>query len=176
MKLKAFFILFCVTISYSVFAGDPKAVGDVVGRELSSTGLGSFGHVGMHAGSNVILEVLNKPTVIQQNSLTSFKNSSAYWGARYGKGSNFSTMISSGWAQRNYNPQYTITAQWQEGKVTQQCVKWSGGKCIQYSNVIIPAKFRCDTFLNYSYMKGTGSYLISLMTPSNFYKTMPYNR
>lgn len=148
---------------------NPSGIGDVVARDLSITGLGWAGHVGMYDGSKIV-EVLNKSAVIQRNSTTDFKASSPYWGARYGKGSNFSTMVTKGWEQRNYSPSYTSTALWTEGRYKKQCTR-QGCK-----NVLIPAKFRCDTFVNYMYRKGTGSNLVSTFLPVNVYNAMPKTR
>ncbi len=148
---------------------NPSATGDVVARDLNISGLGWAGHVGMYDGSKIV-EVLNQSAVIQRNSTSTFKASSPYWGARYGKGSNFGTMVTKGWDQRNYSPSYTSSAQWREGRYEKQCTS-SGCK-----NVLIPAKFRCDTFVNYMYLKGTGSNLVSVMLPRNVYNAMPKSR
>lgn len=60
--------------------GDPRSAGDVVGRDLSISGLGPLGHTGMFDGS-VVVEVLNEGgNAIQYESLASFKARSAYWG------------------------------------------------------------------------------------------------
>jgi hypothetical protein len=61
-------------------AGDPQLAGDVVGRDLAISGLGSLGHTGMFDGSAVV-EVLNQGgNAIQYETLASFKSRSAYWG------------------------------------------------------------------------------------------------
>lgn len=67
-------------IGADLVAGDPQWAGDVVGRDLSISGLGSLGHTGMFDGS-AIVEVLNEGSnAIQYESLASFKARSAYWG------------------------------------------------------------------------------------------------
>ncbi|NOT85778.1 MAG: hypothetical protein HOP02_13590 [Methylococcaceae bacterium] len=157
-------------------AGDPSAIGDVPGRDLGFWGLGWLGHVGMWTG-NSVLEVLDKTPVIQQNTLANFKAQTSYWGARYGNGSNFYTMTSTGWDQSNYNPSYTLTSQWREGKWVYKCTKYTAsGTCASYGNVMTTALFRCDTFVNYMYFKGTGSNLVSSFTPANVYNAMPIAR
>lgn len=61
-------------------SNSPTKVGDVVGRDLNTPGLGWIGHVGIWDGGQVI-EVLNRfGNAVQLNSLTSFKNASVYWG------------------------------------------------------------------------------------------------
>lgn len=158
-------------------AGNPAAVGDIVGRNLQAWDLVSWlGHVGMWNGSAVV-EVLNKSPVIQQNSLSTFKAQAPYWGARYGKGSNFYTMVSKGWDQRNYRPSYTAAAQWREGKWERKCTKYTWyGTCASYGNVMTTAMFRCDSFVNYMYLKGTGSNLVWGGTPGIVYNAMPKSR
>jgi hypothetical protein len=152
-------------------------MGDVVGRDLNVFGASVVGHVGMWAG-NSVLEVLNESSVIQLNSLINFKSKSAYWGSRYGKGFNQYTMILQGWNQRNYSPSYTYTAQYSEGgKYERKCnsYNWYGG-CDSYSWVISRAMFRCDTFVNYMYLKGTNINLVSVTAPVLVYNAMPYSR
>ncbi|WP_232003208.1 hypothetical protein [Pseudoalteromonas piscicida] len=68
-----------LAISSTAFAGNPTSVDDVVARDLSISGLGWAGHVGIWDGSKV-LEVLNDGTVIRKNTLSSFKSASSYWG------------------------------------------------------------------------------------------------
>ncbi len=159
-------------------AGNPSSVGDIVGRDLNILGLGWAGHVGMWNGSNVV-EVLSKSPVIQQNSLSNFKSQSKYWGARYGKGSNFYGMVSSGWNQRLYSPSYTITASWKEGGLQERyCAKYNWwGTCASYAYRTTTAQFRCDTFTNYMYWKGAGSSLVgNSILPTIVYNSMPKSR
>lgn len=60
--------------------GDPQLAGDVVGRDLAISGLGSLGHTGMFDGSSVV-EVLDEGSnAIRYESLATFKARSAYWG------------------------------------------------------------------------------------------------
>lgn len=161
----------CVLSVGAVWAApaNPSSTGDVVGRDLNITGLGWAGHVGMYDGSRIV-EVLNASPVIQRNSIASFRAATPYWGARYGRGSNFSTMVAKGWDQRNYSPSYTTTAQWREGKYERQCTSQG---C---RNVLIPARFRCDTFVNYMYRQGTNSDLVTVFLPRNVYNAMPVSR
>ncbi|PHI36228.1 hypothetical protein CBQ28_15310 [Pseudoalteromonas sp. GCY] len=152
-------------ISTTAFAGNPTSVGDVVARDLSISGLGWAGHVGIWDGSKV-LEVLNDNTVIHKNTLSSFKGASSYWGAKYGRGTRHGEIVEAGWAQRSFDPEYTITAQYTEGKWVYQ----------NGSFVKVKAKFRCDTFVNYSYKKVTGENLVTVFTPRNLYNSFPSTR
>lgn len=164
MKLVSLSTLLLVASS-SAFAGNPKSVGDVVARDLSISGLGWAGHVGIWDGSKV-LEVLNDDKVIHKNTLSSFKSASSYWGAKYGRGSQHDKIINAGWAQKDFDPEYTITAQYREGE-------WDevNGRLVK-----IKAKFRCDTFVNYSFKKVTGSNLVTVFTPRNLYNSFPSSR
>ncbi|MEN8219985.1 MAG: hypothetical protein ABFS56_27280 [Pseudomonadota bacterium] len=162
-------------ITTPAFAGDPKAVGDIVGRDLNDRWLRSFGHVGIWSGSRV-LEVLDESRVIQMNSLSKFKQATSYWGAKYGIGSNHYKVIQAGWKQRYYNPEYARTPLWREGGYKRQCVRWYGGRCIRYEWKRVNAKFRCDTFVNYAYKKGIGKTLVYYYTPRHVYNSMPQTR
>ncbi|MFZ6675247.1 hypothetical protein [Undibacterium sp. Xuan67W] len=58
---------------------DPSAVGEIVGRDLNAPGVGFLGHVGLWTGGSVA-EVMNELTVVQFNSLQSFKSKTTFWG------------------------------------------------------------------------------------------------
>jgi hypothetical protein len=155
-------------------ASNPGATGDIVARDLNINGLGWAGHVGMWTGSKV-LEVLNeKGRVIQQNSLSDFKGRSSYWGARYGKGYKPYRAVSWGWNQRSYNPQYTLTAQYQTGGWVEQRV-WDRRKQKYITKrVKRDAKYRCDTFVAMSYKEGDRTTLVRYtITPREVYNSMP---
>ncbi len=171
----------CLALSSMTMAGDPKAAPDVVGRDLAVWGLGSLGHVGFLDGGKVI-EVLNATPVMQANPLIDFKSRSRFWGARYGKGASQALqIINAGWAQRNFNPIYTYTAQSTEGGTVQSgCGQYDRyGKCARPIYSVRSAVFRCDTFVNYAFGKGTGQPLISnwsVILPSILYTAMPSAR
>jgi hypothetical protein len=177
-KLIATAIVLSVT-SGVAFAGDPKESGDVLGRDLSITGLGWAGHVGIWTGSKV-LEVLNVEDgkAVQQNSLSSFKKASNYWGAKYGKaGSKGSKIVSAGWEQRNYYPCYTTTSHYQEGGWVKHKVWDAVKKKYVEKTVMQTAKFRCDTFVYYSYDKGAGMKLTGqAILPKIVYNSLPKTR
>ncbi len=63
----------------------PRAVGDIVGRDLASGVGGPLGHAGWWDGQNVF-QVMNEPQVVQYVTLNGFKAPVApwqYWGAGY---------------------------------------------------------------------------------------------
>lgn len=45
-------------------AGNPVAVGDVLGRDLSVTGFGALGHLGLLASSNNVVQVMNATSYV----------------------------------------------------------------------------------------------------------------
>lgn len=62
--------------------GNPVAVGDVLGRDLSVTGFGALGHLGILASVNNITQVMNATAyvnVVQNVTVSGFKVDS-YWG------------------------------------------------------------------------------------------------
>lgn len=179
-KCKALLVIVAILSIMSsgvAIAGDPKDAGDVVARDLNFVGLGWLGHVGIWTGDKV-LEVLDKTPVIQKNTLSSFKSASKYWGAKYGKaGTNGYKIVNAGWNQSNYSPSYTKTTTWREGKYISQSVWDSKLKKYVTKQVMQTAQFRCDTFVDYSYWKGTGSFLANVaITPSIIYNALPKTR
>ncbi len=168
-------ILGTSVITTPAFAGNPKATGDIVARDLQIYGLGWAGHVGMWTGSKV-LEVLNESRVIQQNSLSNFKNRSAYWGARYGKGNRPYKAVNFGWNQRHYSPSYTTTAQYQIGGWVTKWVWDSRKRKWVKKRVKQTAVYRCDAFVYASYLHGDGTQLVWVATPRNVYYSMPKSR
>lgn len=61
----------------------PKNIGDIVGRDLNTPGLGSLGHIGIWDGSQVI-EVLNEPgNVVKTNTWENFRARTKPWDTAY---------------------------------------------------------------------------------------------
>ena len=61
--------------------GNPVAVGDVLGSDLSVTGFGALGHLGIPASVNNITQVMNATAyvnVVQNVTVSGFKVDS-YW-------------------------------------------------------------------------------------------------
>lgn len=179
-------IIVCGLLAFSslyAHAGDPRDIADVVGRDIDTI---YFGHIGMWTGANV-LEVLSNPGIIFENSLASFKDqrydakptvTKKYWGA---KAANLSAtlkqyVISSGRAQKAYAPQYTTSSSFTEGMYKSYCIQYGRyGECVQSKTYLVPAVFRCDTFVQYSYKKGA-SYIASGLWPINVYNSFPITR
>ena len=169
------------TLTTSTFAvGNPRATGDLVGRNLRISGLGEIGHVGIWDNSRKqVLEVLNRRNyAITTETLYQFKRASTrYWGARYGRGWSHYRVINAGRAQRYFNPSYTTSPYIREGRYKRvwRC-SWRGCRRV---TIKINAKFRSDTFVSYSYTKGIGLSLLSWykgMSPRNIFYSMPYSR
>ena len=65
-------------------AGNPVAVGDVLGRDLDQKPIGALGHLGLLASSNNVVQVMNETAyvnVIQNVTVANFKLTT-YWGAK----------------------------------------------------------------------------------------------
>lgn len=108
-------------------------------------------------------------------------------------------LIDIGWNQKRYSPRYTTSATWQEGVDKHECVQWQmtcggipcvngvcscgsfpqkpeKGDCLRWNRVKRQAIFRCDTFVNFMFLKQTGSSLVKVFLPRNIYNAMPYDR
>ncbi|UGQ47057.1 hypothetical protein [Massilia endophytica] len=87
---------------------DPKAIGDIVGRDLAFTGAGYLGHVALWDGGQIAQAVLPSSgnNAIHYTTLTAFKNTptstggiAAYWGTAR-------TPIADGIVQSCYSPTF----------------------------------------------------------------------
>ena len=168
------------TSSFAV--GEPRSTGDIVGRDLKISGLGWIGHVGIWDNSRKrVLEVLNRRNyaISTTGTLSKFKRGSGkYWGARYGRGWSHYRVINAGRAQRYFNPSFTTSSSYTEGRY-KKVWRWSWRRGWYRVTIKINAKFRCDTFVVYSYQKGIGLGLLSWyngMLPINVFYSMPYAR
>lgn len=173
-KILAF--LFLNSLAITTFVGNPTTAGDIVGRDLAVPKPANYaGHIGIWSGSQVV-EVLDKPQVIQFNSLATFKKQSPYWGARgnkvFSNGKNITTLAQQ---QSGYSPTYTVVPMLTTiGGTKEECADrtWYG-KCKSYKTVRINAKFRCDTFVDYMYT-ATGNK--SLVEWASILPVLAYNR
>ncbi len=165
-----------ITLS-SASAGDPGKAGDVMGRDLDYFGFESLGHLGIFGGRNV-LECLNEEDPIQKNSVKSFKELTRYWGARYLPGKHdFRKVIATGWAQRNFEPSFTLSPVYQRGRHINKRVWNSATKQWETRTVLVPGKFRCDTFVYYSFKAGIGHKLAGdEITPGIVFGNCPKER
>jgi hypothetical protein len=161
--------------------------GDVLGRDLNVPGLGWLGQIGMDAGESrwdarnrrsisILLEVLNEGSVIVKSTHLDFMSRSPLWGngwlyERYYASCercnhDWRGVISAGWEQRNWSPSYTYSSRYTEGKMVRKNGTW----------VRQNAKFRCDGFVTYSYLKGLGRDVSRpLQTPRNVWQGFPYD-
>ena len=191
------FLVFCIlfaSLTPRVLLGQywPRADGDVVGRDLAMPGLGWVGHVGMNQGylyssTGRILEVLNENVVIVKKTVDDFRSRSKFWGARYyakcGESQpykycnhNWSAVITAGWEQRNWSPLYTYSATYTIGKMVKKNVWDPGLKKWIDKWVRQRAKYRCDSFVIYSYKQGINLNVSrSPQLPKNIWKGLPYD-
>lgn len=150
---------------------------DVVGRNLDYPGLGWLGHTGLIKSNQTdqtafVLEVLNERPVIQLNPLTTFKTRSPYWGAVYGleslemiEANKATSAFQAGVNQIQFDPEYTLTAQWREGRYTLRPVYDESQHRLILERGIIRGMFRCDTFVNFCYLKGFDVHIVNPPTP-----------
>ncbi|WP_336038734.1 hypothetical protein [Acinetobacter calcoaceticus] len=141
-------------------AGNPIAVGDVLGRDLSVLGFGALGHLGLLASSNNVVQVMNATpyvNIVQNVTVTGFKVDT-YWGAK--ARSRFTHMASYTSATNQIN---SISNQqkphvaydlWSStpNPATQVCSAYnSSGACTAYTWK--KGSFRCDAFVKWLYTK-----------------------
>ena len=149
--------------------------GDIMGRELNTSGLGWAGHVGiatsevMNTTASLVIEALDTSPHIQLNPISQFKKMSPYWGSRYGIGDNAQgsrNVLIEANHQRWWCPKYTIYPTFTVGDgnlMTGQptrCGEW-----------------RCDTFVAYSFMQGGYPELIGFLPsilPKRVFSAFPY--
>lgn len=167
-----------ITHATTKYKANPQAVGDIIARDLSIPGLKSKGHVGIYRGSNGTIEVLNQSRPITEISLDTFKRSSPYWGAKYGLPYNGFKAIAFGRDQKSYSPKYTVSPYDRVGRY--KTIKIGPFK----KKVKITARYRCDTFVYRSalrggasdgYFKGYNSPTL-LRTPEKLYNSIPKHR
>ncbi len=117
----------------------------ILGRQLGIKGLGWAGHVGLTIAEHFsdtahqIIEVLNEIEVIQVNTIEHFKQTTRYWGSRYGIADHTEAadvIVKEALRQRALCPIYTDSATYHIGQGTPD----NPTRC---------AVFRCDTFINY---------------------------
>lgn len=158
----------------------PVASGDVVARDLKIVGLGWLGHVGIIDSLTAkVLEVLNESSVVyMKNSMNQFIKSArvtGYWGTRFERNAGQQEVITEGWWQRIFNPRYTTSASWTEGKWLP--VRNAAG--VQTGWKKQAAKFRCDTFVAYSYARANRN-MVQLfgnpMVPRALFYRLPSSR
>lgn len=177
------FFIFSFTCAV-VFAGNPTKQGDVVARYLQGDTYFSFGHVGIfmldNKNNKKILEVFDTG-ISTKYSLDDFKSATKYVGAKYqGKGtSNQLAIIKAGTDQQTWSnkngfiyllPQASLTTlgtlipKYREGQMGTRYIWNSKKKAFEQKSVAVQSEFRCDTFVNFAYKKGTGSHIVSMFS------------
>lgn len=151
--------------------------GDIVGRnldtvnnegeDLAPTAIKNLGHIGLTVPSIngvTALEVLHDDVVIQEHSLEDFKKMTVFWGEKYGAPSNDKIDVISG-------INIVVAAEEQKKCATKYTLGWSFSPCVSGKN----AKFRCDSFVYYAYLKGANidlGYKPLWTYPSTIFKSM----
>ena len=172
---KKIIILSLGLLTSNISSAKDMFAGDIVGRELNSSGLKWAGHVAlatsetMNTTAYLVIEALDTSPHIQLNSISQFKQMSPYWGSRYGigdyaQGTRNALIEASN--QRWWCPKYTIFPTYTigdgnllTGKAT-RCGEW-----------------RCDTFVAYSYMHAGYPQLIGFLPtilPKRVFSAFPY--
>jgi hypothetical protein len=127
--------------------------------------------------------MLNEQPTIQLNSFDSFKHnpeSPGYWGDVYGLPQKHNltpeetdNVIELGFAQIDFNPEYTYTTDWKPGSYSKLSIYNAANKRWEDSYGLTKGKFRCDTFVNYCYNFGLGVQIPTsgIILPKNTYKS-----
>lgn len=162
---------------------------DVVGRDLSFSGFGFLGHVGFTAYENYpensVLEVLAEPTEgVYMNSLKNFKHipGSPFWGSKYELPNSppltiekATSIVETGLNQGNYPFEYTMTWNWHAGSYSAHPIYNQASNSWENITTSTNAKFRCDSFVYYSYLAGAGLSIVDeynmLVYPKTIWKS-----
>ena len=163
--------------------------GNVFLRELAMPGLGWTGHLAIQTNElvsseysqrSIMLEVLNEGLVIVKNSIDNFYGRSKFRFAKYyatcpGCSHNYPSVIAAGWEQSKWSPSYTYSSTYTEGKNVRMTV-WDPAKRAYVRKVIRQnARFRCDSFVVYSFIKGIGrNFSSSPFYPTGVIARFPY--
>ena len=146
-------------------AGNPVAVGDVLGRDLDQKPIGALGHLGLLASSNNVVQVMNETAyvnVIQNVTVSNFKLTT-YWGAKAKSSFTWKSPYTSATNQINTlsNQQKPHVAYdlWSStpNPAVQVCSSYNAsGACTAYTWQ--KGTFRCDAFVKWLYTQtGNGS-------------------
>jgi hypothetical protein len=163
--------------------------GDVVGRDLRSSLFPFLGHVGLTDSPSNILEMLNaSPSGLFLNSFDSFFNASpgSFWGEVYSPMihqkmtfDDGSSVINAGMSQLMFSPQYTYLPLASPGQTLMGYIFDQKNERFIQETIFIPAVFRCDTFVDFSYKTALGSSLLDpwmLMMPKTIYDSFSAKR
>jgi hypothetical protein len=172
--------LLAISFSGAVLAGDPRAKGDVVGRDLLVPTLGWLGHVGITTSNTAVLEVLDAPfnNVIQFNSLGNFKSKSPYWGARHNGSFRNGDMIMWKGYEQSGKVDYTRLGAFSPSVFQNICVEYESNFTYNCKKRVMGwtrGKFRCDTFVGWVY-SSTGNGTINGGFPKTLFSNLRYAR
>jgi hypothetical protein len=160
-----------------------SAPGDVQGRDLNVSILGSIGHIGLE-GNNSVYEMLGptrssefnlRTSSLHKNSVGNFKNSGTYWGSKY---SNLLNSSQHRWRITDYivpnaHVMYRLGAEYSYTAIPRH------SKGVIYSNgrkrLTKIGAYRCDSFVKSMY--GTGGVSLGYVTlPKYIYNILPNKR
>ena len=179
-------LLFILLLTDTVAAyNPPRGKADVLRRSMSSSAgwwLAKFGHVAIYEGRDLVLEATDGhgSHAVQDEPVASMTRN-GYKGARYGKANSWQgdRVIKAGkYQQANCRPHYTISP-WYRAGGWGYLWRWSWRKGFYKKWFIRHASFRCDSFVNYCYKKGTGRRLVNRQwttLPYRIHKALPYRR
>jgi len=149
-KMKLNKIALSIALANLVSNANALYVSDLMARDLDIPFYGVVGHVGLasayeiYAPATFVLEAINDPKAIQQNSLGSFMSAPhKYWGDKQiFNHKSYRTYTTANTIVRQYYacPSYTLKASWVVGELKQ-------GSTIPISC----GMWRCDTLVNYAY-------------------------
>lgn len=162
----------------------PHCNSDILGRDLREPVGRSFRHIGLvgtnWSSNNVTdsVEVLNDQEVVHIWEKENFANypGDNFWGEKYGLNQlpeltyeQSQKIIDLCEKQRDYKPEYTLTAKYIPGEVCDSQALTEAGSWVK-TKIECHAKFRCDTFVDYCYTKITGMLPNGpLVTPAQTY-------
>lgn len=153
--------------------GNPVAVGDVLGRDLSVTGFGFLGHVGVLASSNNVVQVMNATPyvdVVQNVTVAGFKVDT-YWGARAKSSFTWKSPYTSATNQINtISNQQKAYVKYDLYSSTPNPAKQvcANANCTAYKWE--PGSFRCDAFVKWLYTE-TNNGSLGGSTPNGTYNS-----
>ena len=174
MKKTLFMMMLLLLLTdLSVAYNPPKESGDVLRRAMNSSWgdwFARLGHVAIYDKSNKkVLEVTDHSPTIRYNDVSEMTRNE-YRGARYGRANIWQgkKAVREGWLQTRYRPQYKAYYQAYSEGGWGYTWKFKWNKGFYKSWHIKRAKFRCDTFINYCYKKGTGKHLVRRYTATPY--------
>lgn len=168
--------IFLSTLTVVANAGDPKSIGDVLGRDLSITGFGFLGHVGILSGNNQVAQVMNATPyvdVAQFTTIQGFKTD-VYWGSKAKSSFGFKTPYKSAGVQivalTNQQKPYVSynLASSKPNPATYKCNTYKNGKCQSFTWT--KGSFRCDAFVKWIYTE-TNNGSLGGITPRGTYNS-----